>query len=106
MEAGIRQLTNWGARTIIVTLGEGGVLVHEAASEFHLPAHAVKVVDTVGAGDAFVGAFAAAIAQGATTGEAAQWGNAAGALAVTKPGAQSSLPYGEEIELLRGVNSP
>lgn len=105
IEAGIRQLRNWGARTIIVTLGEGGVLVHEAASEIHLPAYTVKVVDTVGAGDAFVGAFAAAIAQGATTGEAAQWGNAAGALAVTKPGAQNSLPYGEEIELLRGVNS-
>ena len=106
IEAGVRQLTKWGARTVIITLGEGGVQVHETASEIHLPAYAVKVVDTVGAGDGFVGAFAAAIAQGATTREAAQWGNAAGALAVTRPGAQSSLPYGEEIELLRGVNSP
>ncbi len=106
IDAGVRQLKKWGARTVLVTLGEGGVQVHEAASEIHLPAYAVKVVDTVGAGDAFVGAFAAAIAQGATTREAAKWGNAAGALAVTRPGAQNSLPYGEEIELLRGVESP
>jgi ribokinase len=61
-------------------------------------------VDTVGAGDAFVGAFAAGIAAGKSSLEAATAGNAAGALAVTKNGAQTSLPYSEEIELLLGIN--
>jgi ribokinase len=101
LDAGIKQLVSRGAKNILVTLGGEGVLIHEPTSETLLPAYRLKVVDTVGAGDAFVGAFSSAIAQGATTLEAAEWGNAAGALAVTRPGAQNSLPYGEEIELLR-----
>ena len=72
-------------------------------TQIHLKAYRVKAVDTVGAGDAFVGAFAASLATGKSALEAAQAGNAAGALAVTKHGAQSSLPYGEEIELLLGI---
>lgn len=105
-QTAIRKLQDMGCRTIVVTLGGDGALLIEGQTQNHLKAYTVKAVDTVGAGDAFVGAFAAAIAQGATTLEAAQWGNTAGALAVTKPGAQSSLPYGEEIELLRGSVNP
>jgi ribokinase len=102
----IRKLQDWGCRTIVVTLGDDGALLVEGQTQNHLKPYAVKAVDTVGAGDAFVGAFAAAIAQGATPLQAAQWGNAAGALAVTKPGAQSSLPYGEEIEIFQGLHNP
>ncbi len=85
-------------RNVIVTLGEDGSLaipLNEEAT--HLPAYAVKAVDTVAAGDAFVGAFAVAISEGYSTLEAARWGNAAGALAVTKSGAQPSLPTRAEF---------
>ena len=85
-------------RNIVVTLGADGVLGLTAAGErFHHPAYAVKVVDTTAAGDAFVGAFATALAEGRPLPEAAAWGNAAGALAVTGAGAQPSLPSRAEF---------
>lgn len=62
------------------------------------PAFAVRAVDTVAAGDAFVGAFAAALAEGRPLREALLRGNAAGALAVTRVGAQPSLPIRAELE--------
>jgi ribokinase len=103
-QTAIHGLQEWGCRTILVTLGEDGALLVEGQTQIHLKAFQVKVVDTVGAGDAFVGAFAASIAAGKSPLDAAAAGNAAGALAVTKNGAQSSLPYGEEIEMLLGIN--
>jgi ribokinase len=96
-------LQEWGCRTIVVTLGEQGALLVEGQTQIHLEAYRVKSIDSVGAGDAFVGAFAASLAVGKSNLEAAQAGNAAGALAVTKHGAQSSLPYSEEIMLLLGI---
>ena len=57
-------------------------------------------VDTVGAGDAFNGALAVALAEGRSLVEAAAWANAAAALAVTRPGAQSALPYRDAIDRL------
>ncbi|MBP7692770.1 MAG: ribokinase [Anaerolineales bacterium] len=98
IEAGARRLLAAGVRNIVVTLGADGVLGLTAAGErFHHPAQAVKVVDTTAAGDAFVGAFATALAEGRPLPEAAAWGNAAGALAVTRAGAQPSLPSRAEF---------
>ena len=93
-----RRLMASGVRSVIVTMGEGGVLIAEGETATHLPAHRVSVVDTTAAGDAFVGAFAVALAEGRTVREAAAWGNAAGALAVTRAGAQPSLPERAEVE--------
>jgi len=94
----VSRLQAIGVRRIVVTLGEEGVLVAEDASEIHLPAHGVTVVDTTAAGDAFAGAFAVALLEGHSTCQAAAWGNAAGALAVTRAGAQPSLPRRGELE--------
>mgnify|MGYP002683391119 CR=1 FL=1 len=93
-----------GVRTVIVTLGGDGVLIADHSERTHIPAHAVEVVDTTAAGDAFVGAFGVALAQGRTLIEAARWGSAAGAIAVTRSGAQPSLPSRSEVEqmLARG----
>jgi ribokinase len=66
----------------------------------HIPRFKVDPVDTTACGDAFVGAFAAGLAQGETVERAVVWGNAAGALAATKLGAQPSLPIWENIERL------
>jgi ribokinase len=61
------------------------------------------VVDTVAAGDAFVGAFAVALAEGKSVRDAAAFGNAAGALAVTRAGAQPSLPNRLELDRFLGI---
>lgn len=77
---------------VVITLGEKGALVIENGKSTVIPAHQVTPVDTVAAGDAFVGALSVALSEGKSLLEAAHWGNAAGALAVTKQGAQPSLP--------------
>ncbi len=77
---------------VVITLGEKGALVIENGKSTAIPAHQVTPVDTVAAGDAFVGALSVALSEGKSLLEAAHWGNAAGALAVTKQGAQPSLP--------------
>jgi ribokinase len=102
-QAAIRRLQDWGCSAILVTLGADGALLVEGQTQIHLKAYTVMAVDTVGAGDAFIGAFAANIAEGKTALDAAECGNAAGALAVTRPGAQSSLPYRDEIDMLIGI---
>jgi ribokinase len=65
-----------------------------------MDAPAVHVVDTTAAGDAFLGGFAAALAKGYGFTGALQRGVAAGSLACTRAGAQSSLPFAEEVEAL------
>ncbi len=86
--------------SVVVTLGAGGCLVLQEGREAIIPAHPVEAVDTVGAGDAFNGALAVAIAEGRSLFDAAAWATAAAALAVTKPGAQAALPYRPEIDRL------
>lgn len=88
----VAHLKALGTGNLIVTLGSEGVLVLEDATSNHILPHQVSVVDTTAAGDGFVGAFAVALTEGKGILDAASWGNAAGALAVTKAGAQPSLP--------------
>lgn len=95
-----RQLLSWGARTVLVTLGESGALLAGAAGLQHFPAFDVTPLDTTAAGDAFVGALAVALAEGRPLEEAIRWGNAAGALATTRLGAQPSLPARPAVECL------
>jgi ribokinase len=89
-----------GVETVIVTLGERGALLAQDGTVTLVPAFQVEAVDTTAAGDAFVGGFAVALAEGSALEEAVRWGNAAGALAATKMGAQPSLPTREALERL------
>jgi ribokinase len=93
-------LRNRGARAVIVTLGADGCLVVSDDGVERIPTYRVGVVDTVGAGDAFNGALAVALAEGQSLVDAARMACAAGALAVTRPGAQGALPTRAEIERL------
>jgi ribokinase len=81
-----------GVRCAIVKLGAKGVFCATAEEKFFVPAFQVRTVDTVAAGDAFNGGLAAALFQEFSLRQAVVWGAAAGALAATKPGAQTSLP--------------
>jgi ribokinase len=101
-EDGIRQaasgLHQYGVKTVIMTRGSRGAsLITENGIE-HFPAFPVEPVDTTAAGDAFVGGFAVAFAEGRALTEAVRYGNAAGALASTKPGAQPSMPGRDELD--------
>jgi ribokinase len=86
-----------GAAQVIVTLGSKGSLwVSRAESQFQ-PAFHVDAVDTTAAGDAFIGGLATGLAQKAPFAKALRMGSAAGALAATRFGAQTSLPTLEEL---------
>ena len=61
-------------------------------------------MDTTAAGDAFCGALAASLANGSTIEEAVKTGNAAGALAVTKLGAEPSLPKKADLDRFLAIN--
>jgi ribokinase len=89
-----------GVGTVILTLGERGALLAREEGAEHFPGFDVTPVDTTAAGDAFVGGFAVALAEGQTLAEAVRWGNSAGALATTKLGAQPSLPTRRAVEKL------
>ncbi|MGF1589413.1 MAG: ribokinase [Pleurocapsa sp.] len=93
-------LHQMGVKNVIITLGSQGSIYSNEAENFWIKPIAVPVVDTVAAGDAFNGALAVALASGKSIREAVQWGTVGGALAVTKNGAQSSLPNQDSFQQL------
>jgi len=89
---GTQALLDAGVKTVLTTLGERGALINTHTSATSIAPHKVVAVDTVGAGDAFIGALSAELARGATINDAAAVGAVAGALATTVRGAVPSLP--------------
>jgi len=87
-----------GAQGAILTLGERGLWLARAGRLDYVPAFPVRAVDTTAAGDAFLGGLAAAHVRGAELPEACRYGAASAALAVTRPGAQTSLPTAVHVE--------
>lgn len=96
-EAAARQLVAAGARQVLLTLGGQGLLQVSADGCQHHPATSVKAVDTTAAGDTFLGGFAAGLAEGLSVSEAIALGQQAAAIAVTRPGAQPSIPTRQEL---------
>ena len=94
------KLLSLGPRSAVITVGENGAVFSDGASTEHHPAPKVHVVDTTGAGDAFVGALATRLACGEPLGEAVAYAVRAGAAAVTREGAQGALPTPEVVESL------
>lgn len=87
-----------GPPTVLITLGSRGCFVSQAAGGALIPAHRVQVVDTTGAGDAFVGGFAAGfVKHHGDILAAARQGQAVAALSVTKPGTAPSMPTAKEL---------
>ncbi len=89
-----------GEGKVIITLGEMGTIYTENMEVVNYqPAFKVEPIDSVGAGDAFVGGLAACLIWKMPLKEAVIWGNACGAIATTRRGAQISLPEMKEVEI-------
>ncbi len=87
-----------GPPVVIITLGKRGCFVSQPESHAHIPAHVVKAIDTTGAGDAFVGGFAAGyVKHKGDLLAAARQGQAVAALSVTKPGTAPAMPTAREL---------
>lgn len=88
-----------GVKAAVITLGSQGVVYHSKEESFHIPAIKVeKVIDTTGAGDAFLGGFSSAIARGLAPRDAVQFGCVTAGIAVTRQGTAPAMPYLHEIE--------
>ncbi len=94
--AHIRQRS--GCANILVTLGSNGAWLDTPAFTGHITGFKVTAVDTVGAGDTFIGAFVSQLIEHGDVPAAARFGCAAAAIAVTRRGAQASLPTRAEVE--------
>ena len=93
---------NWGVKNVIITLGVRGSYFTDGKQELIIPALKVKAVETTGAGDAFNGGLATAIAEGMPNEKAMQFATCTSAISVTRYGSSPSMPKRNEIlELLR-----
>lgn len=98
-EAGLARIAEHGVRHVGVTEGAGGYYWSEGGTVIgHQPAFLIEAVDTTGAGDAFHGAFAWALAQGFESAECARIAAATAALKCRRLGARAGLPSREEVD--------
>ena len=98
-----RALRDLGARAAVVTLGDKGAFLCSADEEAHIPARPVaRAVDTTGAGDAFNGALAVALAERRPLGEAVRFATVAASLSVERPGAAAAMPGRAEVDSVLG----
>ncbi len=98
--AAARVLFQKGVKQVIITMGGKGVYVNDGTRDEMIPAIAVSVVDTTGAGDAFNGGLVTALSERRDLFDAARFGNCTAALSVTAPGTAPSMPMRREIDAL------
>jgi ribokinase len=105
--AAAAELVTAGARHAVVTAGaHGAALAGPDGDPLIIEAFGVEAVDTVGAGDTFVGALAVTLAAGVPAAEAVRAAAAAGAAAATRPGAQAGMPHPADIRAVTGLTWP
>jgi ribokinase len=95
--AAMEKLHERGPVAIVATLGPRGALLSGPIGRYEAKGHKVNAVDTTGAGDCFIGGFAAALAKSASVPEAIDFANKAAAISVTRRGAASSFPIVAEV---------
>ncbi len=87
-----------GIDTVIITLGSKGVWLSQKGQGKQVPGFRVKAVDTIAAGDTFNGALVTSLLEGKEMDQAVRFAHAAAAIAVTRPGAQPSVPWRQDID--------
>ncbi len=97
-----RRLLELGPTTVVLKLGDKGAWVVNRDLSRHFPGYPVKAADATAAGDTFNGALAVSLAEGASLPRAIDFANAAGALSVTQPGAQASIPSRSQVDRFLG----
>ena len=98
LHAVARQILEYGVKHVIITLGQGGILVATKNAAEVIPAYKVRAVDSTGAGDVFSGSLAAFLAEGMAMEESIRMAIASASISVTRMGAQFSAPLRPEIE--------
>ena len=93
-----RALHEKGIGIVMITLGSRGVWVSREGQGRRIPGFKVQAIDTIAAGDTFNGAFVTGLLEGTALDEAIRFAHAAAAIAVTRKGAQPSVPWREEID--------
>lgn len=93
-----KQLVKNGVETVVVTLGGEGCLLVDREKETYFPAYKVECVDTTAAGDSFIAALVVALSEGKDYGEAITFAQKVSSIVVTRQGAQTSIPWREEIQ--------
>lgn len=98
ISAGAKDLVRKGVKNVIVTLGDKGVLLVTETVEVLYPTRKVKALDTTAAGDCFNGAFVTGLSEGMSVSDAIEFANLAASIAVTRKGAQASIPERYEVD--------
>jgi len=91
-------ISSKGVDNVVITLGSKGAFIKEGNSYHEIPTDKIVAVDTTAAGDTFCGAFCVGISEGLPIIDAVRMANKAAGIAVTREGAQSSIPYRNEIK--------
>ncbi|MBO5652613.1 MAG: bifunctional hydroxymethylpyrimidine kinase/phosphomethylpyrimidine kinase, partial [Clostridia bacterium] len=95
--AAAKKILDMGVKNVIITLGVRGAFYTNGEKELLVPSLKVKAVETTGAGDAFNGGLATAIAEGASIERALEFATCTAAISVTRVGSSPSMPHREEI---------
>ena len=99
-DAAASVLLEFGTKTVVIKMGDLGTFYASQHNKGHIMPYKVTAIDSIAAGDAFGGALAIALAKGNPIDKAMKFGAASGALAVTKKGAQTAMPFLEEVKNL------
>jgi len=101
------QIAQLGPHMVVLKLGDRGCFLNAAGEAYHVPGFPVDPIDSTAAGDTFNAALAIALAEGAAIPHALRFANAAAAISVTRPGAQTSAPTRAEVDaMLSGTPFP
>ena len=100
-ERAAQALIDRGVANVVITLGSQGALVCDGRTFERIPAQKVTATDTTAAGDTFNGAMCVALSEGATLSDAVRFASRASAIAVTRLGAQASIPFRAELESVK-----
>ena len=94
----LASLNNDDKSSLIVTLGERGLVYYENNTVDYIKGHSVEAIDTVGSGDCFIGALSFSLLEGKSLRESCEFANKSAAISVTRKGAAASMPTIEEVE--------